>query len=374
MNMQAYVADEIFTGSEWLTRHAILVADGEVQSIVMQQEIPPGTPVETHLNSFIAPAFIDLQIYGALGNLLAVKPTTETLTKTYEYCKAGGAAYFLPAVATNTYLVFYACIDAVREYWKEGKQGVLGLHIEGPWISREKRGAHIDELIHSPSLQEVESLLAYGKGVIKIITLAPEVCSAEVIALIRSYGVVISAGHSNATFEQATTAFNRGCVAATHLFNAMSSLQHRSPGMVGAIMQHDRVMSSIIPDGHHVDFAVVNIAKRLMNDRLFIITDAVTETDEGYYPHKMEDDKYVSNGTLSGSALTMAKAVKNCVEKAGIDPGEALRMASLYPAKVMGLDNDFGRIAKSYKASFVVMKDNFEVEKVISSDERIRSK
>jgi N-acetylglucosamine-6-phosphate deacetylase len=198
-------------------------------------------------------------------------------------------------------------------------------------------------------------LLEYGKGVITMITIAPEVCSDELIELIKSYGVVISAGHSNATFQQAIEGFNKGIPAATHLYNAMSPLQHREPGMVGAIMEHDKVECSIIPDGYHVDFAAISIAKKVMKERLFIITDAVTETSEGYYPHQKEGDKYVSNGILSGSALTMATAVKNCVEKVGIELDEALRMASLYPAKVLGLDNQLGRIRKGYKAELIFL-------------------
>ena len=235
------------------------------------------------------------------------------------------------------------------------------MHVEGPWISKEKRGAHIESLIHSPTLKQAKDLLEYGKGVIKIITLAPEVCSAEIVELIRSYGVIISAGHSNASLHQATAAFDNGISAATHLFNAMSPLQHRSPGVAGAIMNHSKVRCSIVPDGYHVDFAAVSIAKKVMQERLFIITDAVTETSEGFYPHQLEGDKYMSNGILSGSALTMVRAVKNCVEKAGIELGEALRMASLYPAQVIKMDNELGRIKKGYKAAFVFLNKNIEV-------------
>ncbi len=361
MHLQAYTANKIFTGENWLTGQAVLVEDGIIHSIIPEDEIPANATIQAYKNCFLAPAFIDLQIYGAHGNLLAIKPTTETLEKTYAYCKAGGANHYLPTVATNTYEVFHNCIDAVKEYWKQGKKGVLGLHIEGPWISKAKRGAHIEELIHSPTLQQAKDLIEYGKGVIKIITLAPEVCSDEVVSLIQSYGVTVSAGHSNATFEQATKAFDKSILAATHLYNAMSPLQHREPGMVGAVMHHNKVMCSIIPDGYHVDFAAISIAKKLMTERLFIITDAVTETNEGYYPHRLAGDKYVSNGILSGSALTMTKAVKNCVEKAGIALEEALRMASLYPAEVIGMQHELGRIEKGYKAEFVVINEAMEV-------------
>ncbi len=363
--MQVYIADRIFTGEAWLTNHAIIVENGVIQSVVLQKDIPSGVAVSSYTNSFIAPCFIDIQIYGAYGSLLAVEPTAKSLIKLYEYCKAGGAPYFQPTVATNSYDVFYKCVDAVKDYRNQGGKGAIGLHIEGPWISKAKKGAHVEEFIHSPKVDQAKALLEYGKGVITMITLAPEVCSTEVIDLVQSYGVIISAGHSNATFEEANTCFGKGIYAATHLYNAMSPLQHRQPGMVGAVMHHETVMSSLVPDGYHVDFAAIGIAKKVMQERLFFITDAVTETDKGFYPHQREGDKYVSNGILSGSALTMAKCVKNAVEKVGIELPEALRMTSLYPAQVMKLDTQLGRIAPAYKAAFVVMNDHLEAVETI---------
>lgn len=359
--IQAHAAEKIFTGEEWITGHAIIVKNEIIHEIVRYDNIPSEANIISYTAGFLAPCFIDIQIYGAFGSLLSVHPTVKTLEKLHEYCKCGGANYFQPTVATNSYQVFYKCIDAVKDYRNKGGQGVIGLHIEGPWINKAKRGAHIEAFIHSPTVAQAKALLEYGKGIITMITLAPEVCSTEVIDLINSYGVIISAGHSNATFDEANDGFNKNINTATHLYNAMSPLQHRAPGMVGAIMNHGSVMSSIVPDGYHVDFAALRIAKKVMKERLFFITDAVTQTNEGPYPHQAEGDKYVSNGILSGSALTMAKSVKNGVEKAGIELSEALRMASLYPAMVMKLDNNLGKIAKGYKAAFVQMDNKLEV-------------
>ena len=359
--LEVFTSFKIFTGEQWLTDFAVLAEDNIIQAVLPKKNIPENAQITDYGDYFLAPCFIDIQIYGAYNVLLSVDPTPATLLKMYEYCKQGGAPYFQPTVATNSYEVFYKCIDAVKDYWNAGGKGVIGLHIEGPWISKEKKGAHIEACIHSPTLEQAKALLEYGKGVITMITLAPEVCSKEVVALVQSYGVIVSAGHSNATYEQATNAFDKGIVAATHLYNAMSPLQHRAPGVVGAIMQHAAVKSSIVADGYHVDFAAVSIAKKVMDDRLFYITDAVAETQQGPYPHTLEGDKYVANGILSGSALTMAKCVKNGVERAGIELSESLRMASLYPAQVMKLDQQLGRIAKGYKADFVVMDDNLEI-------------
>ncbi len=357
-----YAADKIFTGAEWLENKVVVVENNRIREII------PFTENAIHFtNAFIAPAFIDLQIYGAGEKLFALYPEKDALKKLVDYCRSGGAAYCMPTVATNHYDVFYKCIDAVKDYWNDGGTGVLGLHIEGPWISAAKRGAHVEACIHTPALQQVKDLLEYGKGVIKIITLAPEVCSQEIIDLILSYNIIISAGHSNATYEEATTAFNNGIAAATHLYNAMSPLQHRNPGMVGAILNHNKVMSSIIPDGHHVDFAAVRIAKQIMKERLFVITDAVTETTAGYYPHHFAGDKYESNGILSGSALTMSKAVKNLVQYCGVELTEALRMCSLYPAQVMQMENELGVIQPGAAAAMVVMNENYEVLKMMGN-------
>ncbi len=362
MVQQIISADKIFTGQQWLTNHAIVIENNRIKEIIAATET-----AQHFANAFIAPAFIDLQIYGAGEKLFAVYPEKDALKKLVDYCRSGGAAYCMPTIATNHYEVFYKSIDAVKDYWNDGGTGVLGLHIEGPWISAAKRGAHVEACIHTPALQQVKDLLEYGKGVIKIITLAPEVCSQEIIDLILSYEIIVSAGHSNATYEAATYAFNNGIAAATHLYNAMSPLQHRNPGMVGAILNHNKVMSSIIPDGHHVDFAAVRIAKQIMKERLFVITDAVTETTEGYYPHHFAGDKYESNGILSGSALTMSKAVKNLVQHCGVELEEALRMCSLYPAQVMQMENELGVIQPGAVAALLVMDENYEVLKMIGN-------
>ena len=360
MNQFAISSPKIFTGTSWLTDHAVIIKGEIIEDVVPVQDVPAALNITRH-KAMIVPAFIDIQIYGAHGSLFAVEPTVLALHKLYNYCTNGGASYFMPTVATNSQAVVFSCIDAINQYWNEDGKGVIGLHVEGPWINKEKRGAHIESFIHPPSMDEVKALLKKGKGVIKMITLAPEVCLPGVVEMIQDNGIIVSAGHSNATYAQATQAFNRGINAATHLYNAMSPMQHRAPGMVGAIFNHPKVMSSIVPDGFHVDFAAVAIAKKMLGNRLFIITDAVTETTGGLYPHHLNADKYEANGILSGSALTMAKAVKNCVENAGIPLDEALRMASLYPAQVMKLENQLCKIERGYTASFTLLEDDLQV-------------
>jgi N-acetylglucosamine-6-phosphate deacetylase len=362
MKTKTYRAQKVYTGTSWLENHSVTVSNGKISSI-----IPSGQEDAEVIDCYLlAPAFIDIQIYGAHDKLLAVYPETDSLYKLYDYCSKGGASHFQPTAATNETPVFHKCIDAVRAYWKEGGKGCIGLHVEGPWINALKKGAHLEKFVHSPSLEEAKDLLEYGKGVITMITLAPEVCSKDVIDLIHSYGVIVSAGHSDASYVQATNAFDDGITAATHLFNAMSPLQHRAPGMVGAIFNHPSVLCSIVPDGYHVDFAAIRLAKKIMQQRLFVITDAVTETVDGPYPHHLEGDRYESNGILSGSALTMAKSLRNLINHADIELGEALRMVSLYPAQAMKLAHRLGKIETGREAHLVSLNEYLEVNEVFS--------
>lgn len=364
---RAFSADRVFTGEEWMPQHSVVVESGMIVDLLPTTSLPAGVIAEKFPGHFIAPAFIDLQIYGAKEKLLAAYPEADSLFKLNEYCNEGGAAFCMPTVATNTREVFFKCIDAVRDYWKQGGEGVLGLHLEGPWLNALKRGAHIESLIHSPALDEVREVLDYGEGVVKIITLAPEVCSVEIVDYILSRGILISAGHSNASYRQAIASFESGIRAVTHLYNAMSPLQHREPGLAGAAMDHAAVMASIIPDGFHVDFAAIRIAKKVMKQRLFVITDAVTQTNVGDYQHQLEGDRYTSNGILSGSALNMIKSVYNLTRFAEVELDEALRMCSLYPAQVMKMDDQLGRIRKGQLARLVAIDEGLQTARLIGS-------
>jgi N-acetylglucosamine-6-phosphate deacetylase len=360
-----YTASHIFTGDNWLPDHAIIVKNGMIESILPAVTLPDNLETKDFGDCTIAPAFVDAQIYGAQGKLLSAYPEKDSLVKLVEHCRKSGTSYCLPTIATNTKEIFYQCIDAVKDYWKEEGEGIIGLHLEGPWINPIKRGAHMEELVHPPSLSEVKELLNYGKGVIKMITLAPEVCCEEIIDYMCLQDFVLSAGHSNATYQQAMNGFEQGISAVTHLYNAMSPFQHREPGLAGAAMNQEHAMVSIIPDGHHVDYAAIQIAKKILGERLFAITDAVTETTIGPYKHYLAGDKYESAGILSGSALTMAKALYNLVNHVGIDLEESLRMCSLYPAKLLGLDRESGRIRPGYKADMVVLYNDLNVKEMI---------
>ncbi len=364
--MQKISADKIFTGTEWLADHVIVVEGDRIGDIISRSRVD-SAGIKYFNDCFIVPAFVDVQVYGASTKLLATFPEPETLAVMYEQFIGEGTGLFLPTLATNTLDVFKKSIDAVRQYWKQNGKGVYGLHLEGPWINETKRGAHIKEWIHSPNIDEVKHLLEYGQDVIKMITIAPEVCTDEVIELILSYGIILSAGHSNASYHEALRGFEKGISTVTHLYNAMSALQHRSPGLVGAIFNHTTAMSSIIPDGYHVDYPAIVIAKKIMGDRLFAITDAVTETKTGPYQHQLAGDKFECNGTLSGSALSMHKAFKNLMQYADIEVEEALRMCSLYPAQVLRCEDRYGKIAPLAAGQFLVLDKQLEFVEMITT-------
>ncbi|MCC6459313.1 MAG: N-acetylglucosamine-6-phosphate deacetylase [Saprospiraceae bacterium] len=364
--MHAYFNGTIFNGQTTVSGLAVLTEGGTITALVPENEIPTLAEKIDLRGALLAPAFLDIQIYGGNGMLFGEFPSAEALRATHAYCVAGGATCFLPTVATNTEAVMYAAIDAVRQYWAEGGRGVPGLHLEGPYINPKKRGAHLEACIRTPDLEQVQELLDYGKGVIRMITLAPELCPPEVLDYLLRQNILISAGHSNASYRQGMAAFDAGIPLATHLFNAMSALQHREPGLVGAILDHPRPRVSVVADGHHVDFAAIRLAQKLLRERLFLITDAVTESLHGQYAHRLEGDKYVvADGTLSGSALTMVQAVRNMVEQVGVAPEEALRMASLYPAQALGLEGHYGKIEPGFAESFVLLDEYLNLLQVI---------
>ncbi len=366
----AFITRELFTGREIQTGKAVLVREGKVTDIVDASAIPAGYRIRELSGYMLAPAFIDLQIYGGNGKLFSAEMTTEALDAVYEYCLQGGCAQFMITLATNSIDKFVRGLEVAREYRNGGGKGLLGVHLEGPYLNPAKKGAHIEKFIKKPTPEEIKHLLHKGKDIFRMMTLAPEQCDRACIELLLQSGIVVSAGHSNATYDEAVSGFYQGIPAATHLFNAMSPLQGRQPGMVGAIYDHNDVRSSIVCDGVHVDYASIRISKKIMQDRLFFITDAVAEVQYGEYIHLFKEDHYtLPDGTLSGSALTMLQAVRNGVEKAGIPLPEALRMASLYPATVLGLQDRYGCIQPGAIGDFVLLDEQLNLLQVIVEGE-----
>lgn len=351
----------VFTGDALIDGYAVLINGAKVVGIIPANAIPAGVEIVDAMGGYVVPGFVDLQLYGGGSQLFSANPTKAALDEIAHALVKSGTTGFLITMATNTMEMVDEALQALRDYHHPA---LLGLHLEGPYLNPEKRGAHPAAYIRKPEKAEVRSLLERAGASLRMMTIAPERFDDDVIDLLLRHGLVLSAGHSNATFDEATHGFQKGIQAVTHFFNAMSPLHHRNPGLPGATFQSDQTVASIIADGIHVDYQTLAISKRLLGDRLFLITDAVVAADTGTYTHVFTGDRYtLPDGTLSGSALTMMQAVANCVRYAGIPLEEALRMGTLYPARLIGAD-DLGKIAVGSTANIVIFDDDYAVKNV----------
>jgi N-acetylglucosamine-6-phosphate deacetylase len=363
--LTALVNATIYSGEEKLEGKALLIDNGIIQAIVEAAEVPKNAQVKDLDGQFIAPGLLDLQIYGSGGHLFGGKPTIEALAQMEADLSMQGCTGFLATVATNSPAIVEQAISAAKTYRKNNKGNFLGLHLEGPYLNPKRKGAHPQEFIKKATLSELKQWVNQAEGEIKIMTVAPELQEPEILDYLASENITISAGHSNATYEEATNFFTGKVKAATHLFNAMPPLHHRDPGLVAAIFKQ-KPFTSIIADGIHVSFPIIEIAKRQLGDKLFLITDAVTQTEEGIYPHIRESDRYVMpDGTLSGSCISMWQAVKNCVNFAGIDLEEALRMGSTYPAKVIHVEDRIGWVKPGYQANLIIFDKELNLKNTL---------
>ena len=361
-DLKAIVNGLVYTGDAVIPDKAILIAGDTIKALVPRSEVPADAQLIEADNHIVAPGLIDLQIYGAGGRLFAADPTPETLHHIGETILASGTTGFMLTLATNPMEVYPRALDAVKA---DAHPALLGLHFEGPYLNPEKRGAHPTDYIRRPDTAEIEQMLQYAEGWLKMMTIAPELFDEETIRLLLRHGVLVSAGHSNATIEEAERGFGYGIQTVTHLFNGMSGFHHRQPGLPGAAFLSPKACASIIADGIHVDYQVLAVAKRLMGERLFLITDAIAESSGGVYDYVFTGDRFtLADGTLSGTSLCQLDAVANCVKNAGIPLDEALRMASLYPARLANADT-VGRVAPGMRADLILFDRDFILKKVI---------
>jgi N-acetylglucosamine-6-phosphate deacetylase len=356
-----YTNATVFTGDSKLEKANISVENGFITEVSTGNRLLPNAEIIDLQGFSIAPAFIDLQVYGGNGKLFNNEPTAESIQKTYQSVRAGGASHFQITLSCSPLETMWKAMDACREYRAAGGKGLLGLHLEGPYFNPEKRGAHPLQHIRKPNSEEVAEFIGRGKGVVRYMTLAPEKMDDASLDLLLQSDILLAAGHSNATFQEAQRGFDKGINRVTHLFNAMSAFQSREPGLVGATFDR-KPWTSIIADGIHCDYNSLKISKELLRKKLFLISDAVTESLFGDYRFRFSGDRYVNeSGVLAGSALTMWQAVKNVVQYANIPLEEALRMASTYPAQVVGEGQRLGKIAPGYEAHFVVFDEGLEL-------------
>jgi len=267
-----------------------------------------------------------------------------------------------------------SAVEAVKYCLDEKLYGVLGLHLEGPFINLKKAGVHNKNCIRELNAEELNELIKAAElKVLRLLTLAPEVVRPDYLKKLSGAGVLLSAGHSDITYDDAVKCFEKGIGCVTHLFNAMSQLNGREPGLVGAALQAENVWAGIIADGFHVHYAAIDIARRIKAKKMFLITDAMPPVGSicrnfvlGDNTINFKDGKCTTEaGTLAGSALDMATAVRNSVYRIGIPIEEALRMASTYVAEFLGMGFELGRIESGYIANLVVFDDRLEVKGVI---------
>ena len=355
--MQVLTAERIFDGTAMLEGHALVIDGAQIAAVVPLAEAPPPT---ARLAGTLAPAFLDLQVNGGGGHQIGAGTDLAGLVLVCATHRALGCAGVLPTLITDTPEVTAQVIDAGIAAARQGVPGFLGLHLEGPHLDPARHGAHDPALIRPMDEDALNRLCAAaGNLPALMVTLAPASVSPDQIARLTAAGVIVSLGHADCSIEQAEAAFAAGATCATHLFNAMSQLQPRAPGLVGAILA-GRVQAGLIADLIHVQPAALRVALAARAEGLFLVSDCMglagtALTDMHLNGRKLlrsEGRLTLEDGTLAGADLTLDQAIANLVGL-GIAPTRALAMTSAEPARLIGLSDRFGRLEAGRVADLV---------------------
>jgi N-acetylglucosamine-6-phosphate deacetylase len=344
---------------------AVLISGGHIQAVIDESAIPPGFARRDLAGGSLMPGFIDVQVNGGGGVLFTENPSPKTIATIGAAHRRFGTTGFLPTLISGDLDTVGAAIAATREALAEASQGLLGVHIEGPFLNAARKGIHDASkfrVIDEPAIALLTSLKA-GRT---LVTLAPETTTPDTISRLTKAGVIVAAGHTNADYATIRAALDHGLAGFTHLFNAMSPMTSREPGAVGAALEDAASWCGLIVDGKHVDPVVLRVAlaaKR--HDRFMLVTDAmptVGMTEKAFRLGgrliTVKDGVCVDeHGTLAGSDLDMATAVRNAVSLLGLSLAEAARMASRSPAEFLGLGRELGRIAPGYRADLVLLDE-----------------
>ncbi|HEV8444448.1 MAG TPA: N-acetylglucosamine-6-phosphate deacetylase [Steroidobacteraceae bacterium] len=364
----AFRNGKLLTESGIETERTLLVRNGRIEAVLAAREVVGADRVVDLRGQLLAPGFIDCQVNGGGGALFNDDPSVETIATIGRAHRAFGTTGFLPTLISDDLDVVEQGIDAVRAAIAAGVPGVLGIHIEGPFLNAEKRGVHDAGKLRALDMGAVK-LLSRPHGGVTMVTLAPECTTPELIAALREAGVIVSAGHTNATFAELQPALAAGLRGFTHLFNAMSQLGNREPGAVGAALAHEASWCGLIADGHHVHPETLKLALRAKrHDRFLLVSDAMPSVGActknfilNGRPVHVQDGKCVDgNGRLAGADLDMATAVRNTARMLGVPLAQALRMASSYAAEFLALP-DVGRLASGQRANLVLLDDALQV-------------
>ena len=366
--LQAFTNGKLLTDAGIESPRTLLVRNGRIEAVVgASQVVRVDRTIDLH-GQLLAPGFIDVQVNGGGGVLFNDDPSIESIQAIGQAHRHFGTTGFLPTLISDDLDVVARAIEAVRAAIGHGVPGVLGIHIEGPFLNADRRGVHDAGKLRSLDAAAVE-LLSTPHGGITMVTLAPERTTPELIRALSAAGVIVSAGHTNATFDELQPALAAGLRGFTHLFNAMSPLTSREPGAVGAALAAEQAWCGLIVDGHHVHPEVMKLALRAKrHDRFMLVTDAMPSVGSDLKSFRIQgrsitvtgDRILDEDGRLAGAHLDMASAVRNSVKLLGADLATALRMGSRNPAEFLGLA-DVGRIATGQRANLVLLDDELQV-------------
>jgi len=365
----AFVNGRLLTPEGLVTGHALLVANGRIEAIVGNKDPRIGATRYDLRGAILSPGFIDAQVNGGGGVLFNETPTVETIRRIGAAHRKFGTTGFLPTLISDRPDVMRAALDAVAQAMHQHVPGVLGIHLEGPFLAPERKGIHDAARFLTPT-DELLDLIVQARAGRVLITVAPDRFPPEAIARLARGGVVVSAGHSAATHAQTRAALDAGMRGFTHLFNAMSPLQSREPGVVGAALEDAKSWCSVIVDGEHVHPATLKVAIATKpRGKIFLVTDAMPPVGSGSTSFVLNGERIDCSGgvcrspggVLAGSALDMATAVRNTVTLVGVPLDEALRMASTYPAAFLGLEDQVGSLAAGKRADLVALDDALNV-------------
>ena len=368
--LQALINGRIAAKGRMLDRHAVLMEDGWILDIVGDEDPRLREAARHDLDeALLLPGFIDTQVNGGGGALFNDDPTPETIRRIGAAHRQFGTTGFLPTLISDDLSVIGRAIEAVDRAVREGVPGLLGIHLEGPFLSPARKGVHNAEKFRRIDA-EAFALLTSLKSAKTLVTLAPEMTTPEMIGNLTDAGVIVAAGHTNATYDEIVAARRHGLTGFTHLFNAMSPLTGREPGVVGAALSDPDSYCGIIVDGRHVHPQTLKLALRCKpHDRFMLVTDAWSNVGttltsfrlQGAIIHIRDGVCVDENGILAGSAMDMSRAVRNAIDYLGVDLAEALTMASAAPAAFLGLGREYGEIAKGFRANFVAADDTLKV-------------
>jgi len=370
--MTRFLVNKLFDGERWLKHQVVEIEGQRIKRISPRASHDDGIDLDGIEVDKLVPGFIDVHVNGGGGALFNHEPSLVSLNTMIQVHAQYGTVAMMPTLISDDFSIMSAAHKVINQAIESEMPGILGIHYEGPYLNPVRKGVHDEGKLRSPTEDKVASLLSLPESGKLMVTLAPEQVPADFVSWLVAQDAIVCIGHSAATYEEAMAAVNNGARGFTHLFNAMSGLTSREPGVVGAALQtgHD-TWCGLIADGHHVHPAVMKVALAAKgSERVMLVTDAIQSV--GYDASEMallgkkvirhQGKVTTEDGTLAGSDLDMASAVRNAVKLIGLDEASALQMASLRPAEFLGLDEEFGRIQVGYRASLVALDDDLFVQ------------